>query len=266
VKRDKPAYPIQTLETTIQIINCLEKLEKEAGISEISHQTGLGISIIHRHLDTLCYHRFVDQDPDNQKYRLGLRFFELGESVLQQINIGKLARPYLEDLMAQVNETVNLGVLHNDQVIFIDKIECRETLRAVSHPGKTYPLYCSGMGKALLAFLPDAKRQSILREIKPVAYTDKTLTDIDLIRKDLENIRKTGYALDDQEVYQGIRCLAMPILNRSGYAVASISVSGPSMRLSDEQIEKILPMLSITAEKISTNLGYDKLMKVELLA
>lgn len=264
MKTNGPAYPVHAVEKSILIVNTLEKIGRPVGISELSSLTGMGVSIVHRHLDTLCYYRIVEQDPITLKYRLGMRLFELGESVQRQMGYGERVRPYLEGLVAILNETVNLSVLDQDHIIFIDKIECQATLRAVTHVGKTAPLYCSGMGKALLAFLPDEKRDALVTNLTLTPFTKSTITDLIKLRAHLQQIRSDGYALDDEEYYPGIRCVGVPILNHSGFAIASISVSGPTIRLTDERIESILPYLLSTAKAISEDLGFEKLMRSDI--
>jgi len=264
LKRNDPAYPVLAVEKSILIVNALEKIGKPVGISELSHLIGMGASIIHRHLDTLCYYRIVEQDPITLKYRLGMRLFELGESVRRQMDYGERVRPYLKELVSVLNETVNLSVLDQDHIVFIEKIECQATLRTVTHVGKTAPLHCSGMGKALLAFLPEEKQDSIIDKLILTPFTENTIIDKDELRVHLQKIREVGYSVDNEEYYPGIRCIGMPIINQSGFVIASISVSGPTIRLTDECIESILPKLLKTAKAISADLGFERLMRSEV--
>jgi IclR family KDG regulon transcriptional repressor len=167
--------------------------------------------------------------------------------VAGKIPIKSIARPYLEELFAECKETVNLGIINNNEVLFLDKIITKEPLRIDLEIGKRIPGYCSGLGKAIMAF----SKNENLDKNDFVKFTDKTIGSIKELQDSLDEIRKDGYAFDDEEYITGLVCIAVPILDSDGKSIAAISVAVPKARLTDESMNRTIELLKITAEKIT---------------
>jgi len=259
IERDRPTYPVRSLEKAIRILDALREAGEPMGISELSTKLELGVSAVHRHLDTLHYHGWVEQDPTTLKYMLGTRFIEFGASVIERLGFGSRTRPYLERLMSEVGETVNLCVADRGEVLFVEKFESERFLRTVTHVGARVPLHCTGMGKAMLAFLPEAELRAFLDGRSLDGFTPYTITDPTSLEAHLGTIRRQGYAVDNEEYIIGVRCIAAPLLGRGGHAVAAVSVSGPTARLSEDRIADVAARVKAVAQEMSRDLDVELL-------
>lgn len=222
---------IKSVVKVFAILEILAEHEK-LGVSELSEITGFGKSTTHRMLNTLKYLNYVDQDPETDDYFVSIKLYELGNKVANKIPIKKIARPHLENLFNRINETVNLGILDNQSVIYLDKIVSKEPLRIELDIGLKVPIYSSALGKTLAAFNYDID----IENIKYVKYTANTISSYEEFNKELEKIRKQGYAFDNEEYIKGLVCIAVPILNSNQEAVASVSISLPAARLDEGDI------------------------------
>ncbi|HDN85172.1 MAG TPA: IclR family transcriptional regulator, partial [Candidatus Aerophobetes bacterium] len=200
--------------------------------------------------------RFVEQDGENKKYRLGLRLLELGNVVQSQLDIRRIAFPYLKKLNRETNETAYLVVLAEKRIVYVDCVESTARLRVRPLFGERVPLHCTSLGKAIMAFLPEYEVERIIKEEGLTRFTSNTITDPGLLKKELELIRERGYAIDNMEHEEGIRCVGASIRNSRGEVFAAISLSGPSQRLSFERIRKIAPLVIQAAREISAKMGY----------
>lgn len=249
---------VHSVGKALTILEALSKAE-EMGVSELSRELGLGKATIYRILTTLRFHGYVEQ-TSTEKYKLNFRLFEIGNRVVNRIGIRKTAHPYLEQLAAATKETVNLAVLDNYTVMYIDRIESREQLRLGLDVGTRFPAFCTGLGFAILAFKsPDAVDSLLEQTVQAgqfVKHTERTVNDLGFIKQQLAMIKEQGYSLDDEYYLPGIRCLAAPVFNHFGQVKAAISVSGPVMRMTDDTIAALIPMIKDTAQRISAQLGY----------
>ncbi len=199
---------------------------------------------------------FVSKDNENDKYLLGFKFIELGEIVANRLDIKKIVHPYLERVSKKVGETSHLALQNVNHGIYIDKIESDNTLRRFSNIGKKAPMYCTGIGKAILAFLPPKEIDRILNEIEFVKYTKNTIDTKEELLEELKWIKENGYAIDNEEHELDIKCAAAPILNYNNEVIAGFSVASPKMRLTDEKFEKIVEETLKASREISKILGY----------
>ncbi|WP_209124996.1 IclR family transcriptional regulator [Alkalihalobacillus sp. BA299] len=243
------------------IIRAAEILElflssAELSIKEISQNTGLSKSTVHGIIKTLEYKGFLTQNPEDQKYKLGMKLFELGNSVSNNLNIGKIARPYIQELVEKLKETVHLVILDQSEVIYVEKVEGSHSLSMYSQIGKRAPIHCTGVGKAILAFRPEEEIDQLLSETTLTPFTDKTMTDKEKIKEHLKQVKRQGYAMDDEEIEIGLRCVAAPIFNHKGEAIASISCAAPITRFNDELITNVIVHIKLAADAISRQMGY----------
>lgn len=247
---------INSIDRTLQILQLFSLQKPEWGVSEISRALNLYKSCVHNTLYTLLKRGFVTKNPDNDKYRLSIKFFELGSIVLENIDLRKIAHPYMEQLSKEFNETVHLGILSEGEVVSIEQEKSNQTLQPQIYIGKRAPLHCTGVGKALLAFLPAEEINRIIKEKGLKKYTNNTITDAFQLKKELEKVRQLGYAIDNMEHEPGVRCIAAPIRDHKGNIVASMSLSGPAFRIEEDQIPFIKERVICYCRLISQAMGY----------
>jgi len=256
--KDKPAYPIKVLDKSLLILETLLQHSSSKSIMEISKKLKIYPSTIHRVLNTLKYRGYVEQNPVNQKYRLGLKLVELGMARYHQIDLVKEAHPFLKELVDQCNETVHLGILDQEEVLYIAKEDCPRTIRMVSQVGRRAPLHSTALGKILLAYLPEKERGEIISHKYFSCFTEHTITQKKELEKELEQVKKQGFALDREENEKEIYCIAAPIRNYSGKVIAALSISSPSYRINTNQQKDLKKSLFLISMKISKRLGYNE--------
>jgi len=207
----------------------------------------------------------VEQEPNNQRYQLGLKVIELGMAKLHQIDLVREVSPYLKELVNQCNETVHLGVLGEGEVMYLAKEESSQTIRMISYVGKRAPLHCTALGKVMLAYLPEGERKKILEDRELPRLTENTITDKRELEKELNKVKKQGFALDRGENEKDVRCIAAPIRNHQGKVIAAISISAPIFRIDKNVQNNLKKALMETSRKISKRLGYnDKLQNGDI--
>ncbi|KKM11404.1 hypothetical protein SY88_09260 [Clostridiales bacterium PH28_bin88] len=245
---------VQSIERAFAVLEALCR-EEELGITQLSHSLGMGKSTVFRLLSTLELMGLVRQG-NSGKYSVTLKLFEMGSQVVNRTGIRKMAAPYLEKLFASCNETVNLAVLDNHEVIYIERWESREPLRIGLDVGKRVPAYCSGLGKAILANLSVEELERVLKATTFRRYTPNTITDPFLLRHELARVKEQGYAIDNAEYFEGIFCLGSPVFSHLGRVVAAISIAAPGVRMTGNTLQSLIPRVRETAGKISEQLGY----------
>ena len=263
MKETKPNYPIKVLDKSLSVLELLLQKGSAMNMTEISEKLEIYPSTIHRILDTLKYRGYVEQNPHTQKYQLGLKALELGMAKLHQMNLVKEATPYLKELVNQCNETVHLGVLEEEEVLYLAKEESSHTIRMCSYVGKRAPLHCTALGKVLLAYLSAEERKKILGEKVLPRLTENTITDKRELEKELGKVREQGFALDREENEKDVRCVAAPIRNHQGEVIAALSISSPIFRIDKNTQNNLKEALIQTSREISKRLGYNgKLLKI----
>lgn len=256
-KQKHPKYPVQTLEKALDIIEILYKAgnNEGLGITELSQKLGIGKSTIHRSLDTLVSYGYVERISDSSKYCLGWRIFEIGNIVPRQRNLYNFDIKILQDLCNKHNETINLGVRVESDVITISKIEPPITLMANLQIGGREAVYATAMGKVLISEFTEEQLSDIIGDGKFKSYTPNTITSIDALVEELETIKNQGYSIDDEEFCLGLLCIAMPVRNYKNEIVAAVSVSGPSVRLNFSKVMEIRKDLEEATTKLSMYFG-----------
>ena len=256
--KTKPAYPIKVLDKSLFILETLLQYSSFMSIMEISKKLKIYPSTIHRVLNTLKYRGYVEQNPVNQKYRLGLKLVELGMARYHQIDLVKEAHPFLKELVDQCNETVHLGILDNDEVLYLAKEDCSRTIRMVSQVGRRAPLHSTALGKILLAYLPEKEREKIIAHKNLSCFTEHTIIEKKELEKELDKVKKQGFALDIEENEKEICCIAAPIRDYSGEVIAALSISSPFYRINTNQQKDLKNSLLQVSKKISKRLGYNE--------
>jgi IclR family acetate operon transcriptional repressor len=227
--------PDRTLSTVGNAVRTLALLAEEGPLrlTALAGRLGLGKSTTHLLLQTLREHGMVDYDPATSTYRVGLRVFEIGSTAVEQGGFGARLVGAMEDLARRCNESVSLGVLSAGSVLFVQRVESPEILRADIRPGTRMPLHASASGKALLAAMTDAEVERLLPASPLPASARQTLRHRDDLLAEIRLIRERGYAKQDEEFVDGIAAVATPVLDASGRALAALSIAGPSSRFDE---------------------------------
>ncbi len=247
---------IRSVAKALSIMDLLAQNGRAMSLAEICRETGLAKSTAHGLLATLMDYRYVEQDCFEGKYRLGLHLFEIGSVVANSWDVRKVAAPYIEKLVDELEETAHLAVLEHGQVLYIDKRESRRSIRIVSQIGARLPAHCSGVGKVLLAHIPASEVRLVVASHGLPRFTRNTITDVHRLEEELERIRSQGFAVDNEEIMDGLRCVAAPIRDHTGRVCAAISVSSPVARLVGDWFLRVVDMVTATAREISAGLGY----------
>lgn len=248
-------YQLQSLDRAVAVLELLSESEGPLGLTDVCERMGLHKSTAHRALMVLERCGLIERTPEN-RFRLGLKLYELGSRAVEQIDLRARVHPWFRRLSAQVGETVHLGVLQKTSVVYLDKIEpINRRVWLASRIGASNPVYCTAMGKAMLAFLPEEAAGDIVARIRFVRFTARTLMTPEALKRSLERVRRRGYAIDDEEVEPGVRCVGAPILNYSGYPMAAVSVSGPTSRITQQSVPAIAEHLLRCCREISASLG-----------
>ena len=246
-----PYYRVKSVEKTLRILEVISQ-KGEVSLSELSRLTNLTKTNVHRLLLTLAENGFVISNKDGSLYRLALKLFVLGSSVNQNSVLIEIASPHLEKLSSLSRETINLGVLYNDEVLYLHKIHSTEYLRIDTPIAKTDPAHATALGKCLLASFDRDELASHIENINPLKpLTKNTITDPLKLMWEVEEVRKNGFAIDREEVIEGVRCIAAPVKDRSSKVIAAISISGPSVRMTEDKTRKLKNPLLTAASSIS---------------
>lgn len=246
-----------TIQALDRALDMLDLLAAHPGLtlSEIAEQMEQSPSTVHRVLHTLSARGVTESDPATQTWHIGPATFRLGSAFMRRSGIVERARPMLRALMEHTGETANLGILNGDAVLFVAQAETQETIRAFFPPGTRSPLHASGIGKALLAFGRSEILKELLESDRLTRFTDKTLTGAETIQQDIARIRARGFSFDDEERTRGMRCIAAPVFDLTGEAIAGISVSGPTHRIGSEHVKTLGAAVSAAAQDLTQAMG-----------
>ena len=228
---------------------------QEQSLNQICERLGYPKSSAYEILNTLVSLGAAERTENGSNYRLGLKLYELGARARGRLEIRKAALPFMQSLNKTVNETVHLSLLDQDQTVYVECCESSRRVRTYSAIGERAPLYCTSVGKALLAFLPLDKIEHILANTTFIKFTENTITDKDMLRTELAATLQRGYAVDNTEHEDDVRCVGAPIRNRSGEVFASISISGPSQRVSLARIPELAELVIKAASQISSKIA-----------
>lgn len=225
-------------------------------LSELARRTQLTPSTAYRLLETLRQRGFVDWDESSGLWRIGLRAYQIGQAFCHPNSLSSLALEAMQRLVARVNETVNLAVLDGTEAVYIQQVESSQMLRMFTQLGARVPLHCTGVGKVLLAWQPEAAARRLLGPEPLAAYTPHTMTRVETVLQELEQVRQQGYAVDREEREIGVRCLAAPVRDATGRVVAALSLSAPAVRLPGERLAELASDVLETAQMLSLRLGW----------
>jgi IclR family transcriptional regulator, pca regulon regulatory protein len=248
----------QSLERGLAILSSFRPDRPTQGISDLARELGLTRSTTHRYVSTLATLGYLERDDVMHKYRLGSRVLDLGFSMLGSLGLREIAAPYLRRLTDMTGHTSNLAIRDDTDVILVDRVRGRpgryHHLEFTLHVGSRIPAYCSATGKALLAFLPGSDLDRLLDRIDLVQHGPRTVTDKKVLLAELEKVRRTGVATNDEELESALRSIAAPVRSRSGEVVAAVNVAIPwSPAAMSELVNRLGPAVRATADKIAAH-------------
>jgi IclR family transcriptional regulator, KDG regulon repressor len=255
-KTNDSPYKVQVLDRALAALAILANSSNDCSLAELCPALKLHKSTVHRLMMVLERHRLVVKNPETGRYRLGLKLFELGSKALDGIDLRGRARPYLDRLQQQFGETVFFCILDDGQVFYVEKVESQQSVRTACTVGSRAPAYCTAVGKAMLAELSDAEVAKVVRRwgLKPA--TANTITTASALKAELKAVRARGYAIDNEEKEEGLRCISAAVRGHSGKLFAAMSVSGPAFRMTRERIPGVGRSVMRAANELSAELGY----------
>jgi IclR family acetate operon transcriptional repressor len=251
------AYTVKSLAKALNILEVLAEGEESAyTLTQLSRRLHLHISTVHRLLVNLVYHGFVEEAPGSRGYQLSFKVLRMGLQVLDRLDFRSVAQPLLRELSQQTKETVHLAILQETRAISIEKFGSPQPVGLDARLGGVMPLHCTGVGKILLAYQSGGLLNQVARTPGFPRFTPQTITSLAKLKKELEQIREQGYALDQEEAVKGVRCVAGPVFDHTGRVVAAFSVAGPATRITPERLPEIARWVRATSQQISFRLGY----------
>jgi IclR family acetate operon transcriptional repressor len=251
-----PQPRVQSLDRALDLLEALARAD-ELGVSEVAAQTGLVPSTAHRLLSTLVARGYAAQNPATGRYLMGYKLLELSSGLQDRLaRLRATARPHLEAIQRETGETTNLVVLEGRNVVYVDTVAGSQSVRLFTEVGRAIPAHTSGSGKALLAWRAPADVAALFDGVALAPVTSRTLTSVEALEEDFARIRRRGYATDNEEHELGVACVATPVLDHTGQAVAAISVSGPTPRILHADTADMAGLLREHAEEVSKALGY----------
>ncbi len=245
---------VQVLDRSLTLLDLVASSDG-AVLTELSDQSGMAPSTVHRLLSSLSGHGMVAHDAETGAWTIGLKAFEIGNAFLRFRKLGTISRPFLKQLMEHSGETANIGIEDVGDVVFISQVESHAPMRAFFRPGRRGPIHASGIGKAILSTWLDGDIERLLSSRPLARFTEKTRDSLPKLLADLEIIRARGWSIDDEEHTLGMRCLAAPIFNEYGEAIAGISISGPAVRLPDATLAELGPIVQTAADGLTQAMG-----------
>ncbi len=262
-RRGRPGKPtsgesggqVQSLSRALALLEHLAAAERGISLTDLAKRARLAPSTTHRLLATLDQHGFAELDAEHGLWFVGVRAFAVGNAFLAHRDFITTARPFMRRLMEESGESVNLGILEKGEVVFLSQVECREMMRMFVRLGGRVPAHASGVGKALLAALPESYVKGIFEQRGLQRFTENTIDASAILQENLAKVRALGYAFDDEEHAVGLRCVASTLHDEHGDPVAAISLSGPRARIIDRRVETLGQLVRDTADRITAALG-----------
>jgi DNA-binding IclR family transcriptional regulator len=246
------------LESAGRVLKLLELFgpgERDLSLGQISERMALPKSSVHRLLETLMEHEFIERDPITRRYRLGLRVFEIGSVAIHERGLHGAAHPIVEQVALETRETCHLAVLSGTDAVYVYKIDGAASIIMSSRVGGRAPCHCTSIGKVLIAWSgDDILKRVVSAGLRP--YTANTITNLKRLGTELDKVRRKGHALDIEEFEKGLRCIAAPVRDQGGNVVAALGIAGPAARLTTDRLRSLAPAVMSAADVVSRNLGY----------
>lgn len=252
----KNNYTIRSLERAAEILNCFTLYEPEKTLKQLADESGLHKSTVFRIMETLEDIKWVRKDPKTGAYRIGFGVFELGARAVSGIDFYNASLPHLERLVRVTEQSAHLVINDQGEALYLNKVEAPGSIiTQPSQIGLRFPMHCTAVGKVLLSYMDNANVEQIISEKGLKKLTGNTISNKDDLMDEIKKIKSQGYAIDNEEIQPGLRCVAAPIKDYKNKVVAAISVSGLMSNMSDEALPLVIGEVVNTADKISSDLG-----------
>lgn len=251
---------VQSLTRALSLLERLSKTEMGLNLADVSGSLAIAPSTAHRLLSTMMQMGFVEFDEEQGLWFVGVKSFSVGNAYLKKRDFVAQSRPFMKNLMSLTGETCNLGIMDQGTTVFVGQVECLEVMRMVVQLGSRGPIHATGVGKSLLATLDEKEALDIVKKMGLPSLTVKTITTPQAFREELKQIRLQGYAIDEEEQKEGLRCIAACIHDEKGEAIAAVSISGPTVRVTQPRIPLLSAQVMAVADEITIAIGGHKPM------
>lgn len=255
-QRPDSLYRVQVLDRAAGILQALADAPSALAPGEIAQRLSLHKSTIHRLLAALEQLGYIRKHPADGRFSLGLKLFEFGSRAVATLNLHSYGQPLLDALVAETGETAHLCIMDDGHMVSVLIAESTRTVRTPATVGRRTPMHCTAVGKAMLAHVSDPIRDMVLAEYPRRARTRRTLVTRAAVMAELARVRARGYAVDDEEIEVGLRCIGAPVRNHSGLVIAAVSIAGPAFRLSRKRVPALARVVMTGAARLSADLGY----------
>jgi IclR family transcriptional regulator, acetate operon repressor len=246
---------VQALTRALTMLNIVAQHEDGISLTEVARTAGLAPSTAHRLLTTLLQERFVQFDRELARWVIGVQAFTVGNAFLHSRDVGRAARPYLQRLMEETRETANLAIEDEGMAVYLGQVQSRQLMRAIAKPGGRVFMHASAIGKAILAALPRTEAAKIIHHRGLPVFTPHTIDTPPRLLRQLEEVRRQGFAVDDEEYAAGLRCVAAPVVDEDGAPLGAVSVSGPTVRIPSERMTELGAAVRRIADELTAALG-----------
>ena len=253
---ERSSSHVQSVDRALKVLDLLAREEKDMSLTEIAKALSWPKTTVYGLISTLRDRQYIDQSPTTGRYSLGIRLFELGNIVARRWDVRAIARPAMQDLNNRLGEMIQLATEADGEVLYIEKMDSTHMMRIVSEIGARLPMHCTGLGKVLLAYKKPSEIKWIIGKHGMRRMTSRTITDREKLERELIKVRRQGYAIDDREIMDSLRCLAAPIFSRDGSVEYAVSVSGLAGSFQGERLDVVRDELLKTAAHISHMMGY----------
>ena len=253
--RAKRNYDITALQRGLRLLHLFSESPRGLTAKQVTALSRLPVSTVHRFLANLVTAGFLNRDGEGTHY-LGIACFSIGQAAVGQLDIRRLSLPYLRELNQQTRETIHLTVRHGLSAVYVEKLDSPEPLRIHSRIGAAVPLYCTAVGKVMLAYMPPEEQERVLPELNLKRQTANSVGNLQELRAELYRVRKNGYACDLEENEMHIRCVAAPIWDHTGSVQSSVSITAPTVRMPVTRLRQLAPLIQKAGLQISLELGY----------
>jgi DNA-binding IclR family transcriptional regulator len=253
--RPKRTYDITALQRGLRLLHLFSESPRGLTSKQVASLSRLPVSTVHRFLANLVTAGFLNCDGDGT-YHLGIACFTIGQAAVGQLDIRRLSLPYLRELNQQTRETIHLTVRHGLSAVYVEKLDSPEPLRIHSRIGASVPLYCTAVGKVMLAYMPAEEQEHALPDLGLKRLTPNTVGNLQELKTELYRVRKNGYACDMEEHEIHIRCVAAPIWDHTGSVQSSLSITAPVVRMPVTRLRQLAPLIQTAGLQISRELGY----------
>jgi IclR family KDG regulon transcriptional repressor len=253
--RPKRNYDITALQRGLRLLHLFSEAPRGLTAKQVASLSRLPVSTVHRFRANLVTAGFLNRDGEGT-HSLGIACFSIGQAAVGQLDIRRVSLPYLRELNQQTRETIHLTVRHGLSAVYVEKLDSPEPLRIHSRIGAAVPLYCTAVGKVMLAYMPEDEQQRILPDLNLQRQTSNSVGNLQELKTELYRVRKNGYACDLEENERHIRCVAAPIWDHTGSVQSSLSITAPTVRMPVARLRQLAPMIQRAGLQVSAELGY----------